>query len=63
MILEGGGSGGQEKDLEERFHGILDWIASKRAFFKGKRGVCDIEKKKEENMEANCIVIHAMQNG
>jgi hypothetical protein len=24
VILKGGGLGGQEKDLEERFHGILD---------------------------------------
>ncbi len=45
VILKGGGLGGQEKDLEERFHGILDWIGFKRGFSKGKRGVCDIEER------------------
>ncbi len=62
VILQGGGLGGQGKDLEERFNGILYQIGSKRAFSKGKRGVCDIEER-GENMEANCIIIRAMQNG
>jgi hypothetical protein len=45
VILEGRRLVGQEKDLEERFHDILDWIGSKIAFSKGKRGVCDIEER------------------
>ncbi len=58
VILEGG-SWGQEKDLEERFHDILDWIGSKEPSLRGREVYVTLKKRGEYGSKLHCYSCNA----